>query len=51
MLTGDSKISRIYSHINTEGHILEIWALSSDKKHSWHGNSVLLLLTWKILRY
>lgn len=43
MLTGESKIPRIHGHINTEGCIMEIWASSSDKKHSCHRNYVLLL--------
>lgn len=49
MLTGESKISRIRGRIETEGCIMEIWALSSDKKHFWHGNCILLLPPGRLL--
>lgn len=49
MLMRESKMSRIHGHINTEGCIMEIWALSSDEKHSWHGNYIFLLPPGRLL--
>ena len=42
-------MSRIHGHINTEGCIMAIWALSSDEKHSWHGNYIFLLPPGRLL--
>lgn len=44
MFIGDLKILRIYSYINIEGYIMEMWVLFSDKKYLWYGSYVFLFL-------